>query len=245
MLRNRPPRRLPLWPAGAVLLAAAACAAKDADWARLRARMVDEQIKDRGIKDERVLQALARVPRHEFVPEKDRADAYSDGPLSIGHGQTISQPYIVALMTAEARPRPEHRVLEIGTGSGYQAAVLAELVKDVYTIELVPELANEAKERLKRLGYKNVHARAGDGYKGWPEAAPFDAVVVTCGADHVPDPLFEQLRPGGVLVIPVGKTQAEQSLLAITKDARGGRQTRDLGPVRFVPFRRAGDGKGK
>jgi protein-L-isoaspartate(D-aspartate) O-methyltransferase len=148
-------------------------------------------------------------------------------------------------MTEEARPRPEHRVLEIGTGSGYQAAVLAELVKEVYTIELVPALAEQAADRLKRLGYRNVRTRAGDGYKGWPEAAPFDAVVVTCGADHVPEPLFEQLKPGGVLVIPVGKTPAEQSLLAITKDAKGGRETRDLGPVRFVPFRRAGDGPGK
>jgi protein-L-isoaspartate(D-aspartate) O-methyltransferase len=245
MLRNHAPRFLSLAPAAAVLLAAAACSAKDPDWTRLRARMVDEQIKARGIKDERVLQAMNKVPRHEFVPAKERADAYDDGPLPIGHGQTISQPYIVALMTAEARPKSEHRVLEIGTGSGYQAAVLAELVKEVYTIELVSELANEATERLKRLGYKNVHTKAGDGYKGWPDAAPFDAVVVTCGADHVPEPLFEQLKPGGVLVIPVGKTQAEQSLLAITKDAKGGRKTRDLGPVRFVPFRRAGDEKGK
>jgi protein-L-isoaspartate(D-aspartate) O-methyltransferase len=245
MLRNSAPRHLPLWPAGAVLLAAAGCAARDADWDKLRARMVEEQIKARGIKDERVLQAMAKVPRHEFVPKEERADAYRDGPLPIGHGQTISQPYIVALMTAEAKPRPEHRVLEIGTGSGYQAAVLAELVKEVYTIELVPALAEQAEDRLKRLGYRNVHTRIGDGYKGWPEAAPFDAVVVTCGADHVPEPLFEQLKPGGVLVIPVGKTPAEQSLLAITKDAGGGRTTRDLGPVRFVPFRRAGDGPGK
>jgi protein-L-isoaspartate(D-aspartate) O-methyltransferase len=207
--------------------------------------MVEEQIKARGVKDERVLKAMAAVPRHEFVPNDQRADAYHDGPLPIGEGQTISQPYIVALMTEEARPRPGHRVLEIGTGSGYQAAVLAELVQEVYTIELVPALAEQAKDRLKRLGYKNVHARAGDGYKGWPEAGPFDAVVVTCGADHVPEPLFEQLKPGGVLVIPVGKAPDEQSLLAITKDEKGGRATRDLGPVRFVPFRRAGDGPGK
>jgi protein-L-isoaspartate(D-aspartate) O-methyltransferase len=245
MFRNRAPRRRLLWPAGVVLLATAACTAQEADWAKLRARMVERQIKARGIKDERVLQAMAKVPRHEFVPEKERADAYDDGPLSIGHGQTISQPFIVARMTEEARPKAEHRVLEIGTGSGYQAAVLAELVKEVYTIELIPALADEAKARLQRLGYKNVHAKAGDGYKGWPEAAPFDAVVVTCGADHVPDPLFEQLKPGGVLIIPVGKTQAEQSLLAITKDAKGGRTTRDLGPVRFVPLRRAVDGPGK
>lgn len=241
---HRAPRLLPLCPAAVVFLAATACVAQDPDWAKLRDRMVEQQIKARGIKDERVLEAMAKVPRHEFVPERYRADAYRDDPLPIGHEQTISQPYIVALMTAEAKPRPEHRVLEVGTGSGYQAAVLAELVKEVYTIELVPELADEAKERLKRLGYKNMHTRAGDGYKGWPEAAPFDAIVVTCGADHVPEPLFEQLKPGGVLVIPVGKTQAEQSLLAITKDAKGKRTTRDLGPVRFVPLRR-GDGPGK
>jgi protein-L-isoaspartate(D-aspartate) O-methyltransferase len=245
MSRTSAPRLLPLWPVAAVLLAATACTAQESDSAKLRARMVDKQIKARGITDERVLQAMGKVPRHEFVPEKVRAEAYDDGPLPIGHGQTISQPYIVALMTEEAKPRPEHRVLEIGTGSGYQAAVLAELVKEVYTIELVPDLADEAKERLKRLGYKNVHTKAGDGYKGWPDAAPFDAVVVTCGADHVPEPLFEQLKPGGVLVIPVGKTQAEQSLLAITKDAKGGKTTRDLGPVRFVPLRRGSDGKGK
>jgi protein-L-isoaspartate(D-aspartate) O-methyltransferase len=244
MSRNRVPRLLPLWPAAVVLLAATACTAQDPDWAKLRERMVEQQIKARGIKDERVLEAMAKVPRHEFVAERYRADAYRDDPLPIGHEQTISQPYVVALMTAEAKPRPEHRVLEIGTGSGYQAAVLAELVKEVYTIELVPELADESKERLKRLGYKNVQTRAGDGYKGWPEAAPFDAIVVTCGADHVPEPLFEQLKPGGVLVIPVGKTQAEQSLLAITKDAKGKRTTRDRGPVRFVPLRR-GDGPGK
>jgi protein-L-isoaspartate(D-aspartate) O-methyltransferase len=244
MPRPSAPRLRPLWPAGAVLLAAAACAARDPDWATLRGRMVEDQIKARGVKDERVLKAMATVPRHEFVPEKERAAAYRDGPLPIGQGQTISQPYIVALMTAEAEPKPGHRVLEVGTGSGYQAAVLAELVEEVYTVELVPALADQAKDRLKGLGYKNVHTKTGDGYKGWPAAAPFDAVVVTCGADHVPGPLFEQLKPGGVLVIPVGKTQAEQSLLAITKDEKGGRQTRDLGPVRFVPLRR-GDGPGK
>jgi len=245
MLRNSARRLLTLWPAGVVLLAATACSAQDPDWAKLRARMVDEQIKARGIKDERVLQAIAKVPRHEFVPKEQRANAYRDDPLPIGEGQTISQPYIVALMTEESKPRPEHRVLEIGTGSGYQAAVLAELVKEVYTIELVPALADQAKDRLKWLNYANVQTRTGDGYNGWPEAAPFDAIIVTCGADHVPDPLFEQLKPGGVLVIPVGKTQAEQSLLAITKDAKGKRTTRDLGPVRFVPFRRPGDGPGK
>ncbi|HKA08016.1 MAG TPA: protein-L-isoaspartate(D-aspartate) O-methyltransferase, partial [Gemmataceae bacterium] len=179
MLRNNAPRFLPLWLAGAVLLAATACSAKDPDWAKLRSQMVDQQINARGIKDERVLQAMDKVPRHEFVPKEQRANAYRDDPLPIGEGQTISQPYIVALMTAEAKPGPEHRVLEIGTGSGYQAAVLSELVKEVYTIELVPTLADQARDRLKRLGYGNVQTRTGDGYKGWPEAAPFDAVVVT------------------------------------------------------------------
>ena len=215
------------------------------DLSHARDRMVEIQIAGRGVRDRRVLEAMRAVPREAFVESGLEEFAYEDGALPIGENQTISQPYIVALMTEESKPRPEHRVLEIGTGSGYQAAVLAELVKEVYTIELIPALADEAKERLKRLGYKNVHTKAGDGYKGWPDAAPFDAVVVTCGADHVPEPLFEQLKPGGVLVIPVGKTQAEQSLLAITKDAKGGRTTRDLGPVRFVPLRRAGDGPGK
>ncbi|HKB02137.1 MAG TPA: protein-L-isoaspartate(D-aspartate) O-methyltransferase [Gemmataceae bacterium] len=245
MSRSRAPRLLPLCSAAVVLLAASACTAQDPNWSNLRVRMVERQLKARGIKDERILQAMSKVPRHEFVPERRRVDAYDDGPLPIGHGQTISQPYIVALMTEAIRPKPEHRVLEVGTGSGYQAAVLAELVKDVYTIELVPELADEAKERLKRLGYKNVQTKSGDGYKGWPDAAPFDAIVVTCGADHVPEPLFEQLKPGGVLVIPVGKTRAEQSLLAITKDGKGGRTTRDFGPVVFVPLRRGTEGKDK
>src|SRR5262245_33208207 len=165
MSRTSAPRLLPLWPAAA-LLAAAACAAQDDDPAKLRARMVEQQIKARGVKDERVLRAMAEVPRHEFVPEEHRADAYRDGPLPIGHGQTIAQPYGVALMTEAARPRPEHRVLEVGTGSGYQAAVLAELVEEVYTVELVPALAEQAKGRLERLGYRNVRTRAGDGYKG-------------------------------------------------------------------------------
>src|SRR5262245_29831707 len=233
------------WPLGALLLGGGACAAQDTstaeDWSRARQHMVEHQLKARGIKDARVLQVMGRVPRHEFVPKEERAAAYRDGPLPIGQGQTISQPYIVALMTEVSVPKPGHRVLEVGTGSGYQAAVLAELVKEVYTIELLPGLAEQAKERLKQLGYSNVQVRTGDGYKGWPEAAPFDAVVVTCGADHVPEPLFEQLKPGGVLVIPVGKTVDEQVLLAITKGPKGERKTRDLGPVRFVPVRRGED----
>jgi protein-L-isoaspartate(D-aspartate) O-methyltransferase len=231
------------WLIALAALAVGACAGLEGqaggDWEAQRRRMVEDQIKARGVKDERVLQAMAKVPRHEFVPENLRASAYRDGALPIGQGQTISQPYVVALMTEEAGPKPGQRVLEVGTGSGYQAAVLAELVKEVYTVELLPELAGQARDRLKRLGYKNVHVRAGDGYKGWPEAAPFDAVVVTCGAEHVPEPLFEQLKPGGVLVIPVGKAWGEQVLRVITKGPKGERRSRDIAPVRFVPLRRA------
>lgn len=222
-------------------LVALGCAQEptESDWTEWRRQMVDDQLRGRGIADERVLQAMGKVPRHEFVPV--RRLAYRDGAQSIGQGQTISQPYIVALMTEAIRPRPEYRVLEVGTGSGYQAAVLAELVQDVYSIELLPELAKQAEARLQRLGYRNIQVRAADGYQGWPEAAPFDAVVVTCGADHVPEPLFEQLKPGGVLVIPVGDRHAAQVLRVITKGPQGERVTRELVPVRFVPLRRASD----
>jgi protein-L-isoaspartate(D-aspartate) O-methyltransferase len=207
--------------------------------------MVKEQLAARGIKDERVLQALGKVPREEFVPEAQRAGAYRDDALPIGHGQTISQPYIVAFMTEAIGPQPKQRVLEIGTGSGYQAAVLAEVVGEVYSIELLPALAEQARARLQRLGYRTVQLRTGDGYRGWPEAAPFDAIVVTCGADHVPQPLVEQLKVGGRLVIPVGKNPEQQSLRLITKGPRGERQMRDLLPVRFVPLRRETDGRRK
>jgi protein-L-isoaspartate(D-aspartate) O-methyltransferase len=211
------------------------------DRAAHRKEMVEQQIRDRDVRNERVLNVMAKVPRHEFVAAEFRDRAYGDHPLPIGHGQTISQPYIVAFMTEAIDPKPEQRVLEIGTGSGYQAAVLAELVKEVYTIELVGALAEESKTRLKRLGYKNIHVRAGDGYKGWPNAAPFDAVVVTCGADHVPEPLFEQLKPGGRMIIPVKSDDGDQVLRLITKGAKGERHMRDLLPVRFVPLRREGD----
>jgi protein-L-isoaspartate(D-aspartate) O-methyltransferase len=209
------------------------------DWARLRARMVAEQLKTRDINNERVLAAMARVPRHEFVPRAVRNLAYRDHPLEIGHEQTISQPYMVALMTQLIDPKPSQRVLEVGTGSGYQAAVLAELVKKVYTIELVPELAKQAAERLKGLGYNNVQVGSGDGYQGWPEAAPFDAIVVTCAPEHIPEPLLEQLEPGGKMVIPVGATPDSQTLQVISKTAEGVQQTRKVTPVRFVPLRRA------
>jgi len=230
---------------GAAAIAIGVCVAwvahSDSDWADQRRRMVDEQFTARGIRNERVLAAMGRVPRHRFVPDAVRASAYEDRPLPIGHGQTISQPYLVAFMTELVDPQAEHRVLEVGTGSGYQAAVLAELVGEVYTIELIPALAEQASARLEQLGYRNVHVRTGDGYQGWPEAAPFDVVVVTCGADHVPEPLFEQLKPGGVMVIPIGSSPAEQSLRVITKDLGGERQFRDVLPVRFVPLRRAND----
>ncbi|HXG08702.1 MAG TPA: protein-L-isoaspartate(D-aspartate) O-methyltransferase [Gemmataceae bacterium] len=209
------------------------------DRAAERERMVEQQIARRGVKNERVLAALRKVPRHLFVPDDVRAAAYQDGPLPIGEGQTISQPYIVAFMTEALNPQPGQRVLEVGTGSGYQAAVLAELGAEVYTIELLPTLAAQAKERLERLGYRRVRVRTGDGYKGWPEAAPFDAIMVTCGADHVPPPLFEQLKPGGMMIIPVGPTGGEQWLRVITKGPEGQRQEQDVLPVRFVPLRRA------
>jgi protein-L-isoaspartate(D-aspartate) O-methyltransferase len=224
----------------AVVFSAAACqpVPVGSGWAELRKQMVEQQIAARDVRDKRVLEVMGKVPRHEFVPEADRAAAYDDRPLPIGHGQTISQPYIVAFMTEAANLKPEHRVLEVGTGSGYQAAVLAEMVKEVYTIELLKPLAEESAGRLKRMGYKNVTVRAGDGYKGWPEQAPFDAILVTCGAEHVPEPLLEQLRPGGTMVIPVGGQAEGQSLRVVTKDADGKVKSRDVMAVRFVPLRR-------
>jgi protein-L-isoaspartate(D-aspartate) O-methyltransferase len=228
-------------------LMAAGCARRDptpgASWVTQREEMVERQLAARGISNERVLAAMRRVPRHEFVPPVARGESYDDRPLPIGQGQTISQPYIVAFMTEVADPQPGQRVLEVGTGSGYQAAILAELCGAVYTVELLPELAEQAAGRLERLGYKNVHVKAGDGYQGWPEAAPFDAVVVTCGAKEVPEPLFQQLKEGGRLVIPVGGPEEEQSLRLVVKGPGGAREVRDLLPVRFVPLRRAGGGK--
>lgn len=207
-----------------------------------RARMVDEQLAARGIKNTQVLDAMRRVPRHRFVPTGERRYAYRDMPLPIGRGQTISQPYIVALMTELIEPHADMRVLEIGTGSGYQAAVLAELVAHVYTIEIEPELANAAQAVLAELGYDNVTVRAGDGYRGWPEHAPFDAIVVTAAPEHLPAALIEQLRPNGKMVIPVGPVQAVQELRLVAKDATGAVHTRDITPVRFVPLRRKEDG---
>lgn len=182
--------------------------------------------------------ALARVPRHRFVPLSLVDAAYADRPLPIGMGQTISQPTIVALMTELARPRPDARVLEVGTGSGYQAAILAECVARVYTIEIVAPLGEQARALLAELGYRNVDVRIGDGYAGWPDAAPFDAVVVTAAPDHVPQPLVDQLKPEGRMVIPVGREGGIQQLLVITKDRDGRAATRRTIPVRFVPLTR-------
>lgn len=239
----------------AALLALGACAGEasgqaekgEDPYARQRARMVETIRADvadtareigRRELDPKVLRALAKVPRHELVPEPLADMAYLNRPLPIGHGQTISQPYIVAIMTDLLDVGPGDRVLEVGTGSGYQAAVLAELVKHVYTLEIVPELAATAKERLARLGYDNVTARHGDGYFGWEEHAPFAGIVVTAASSHVPPPLLEQLASGGRMIIPVGSPFATQQLMLVEKTKAGRVTTRQLLPVAFVPLTR-------
>jgi len=203
-----------------------------------RVRMVREQIAGRGVEDPRVLEAVRRVPRHEFVASRLREQAYDDRPLPIGHGQTISQPYVVAAMTELAAVGPASKVLEVGTGSGYQAAVLAELAGEVFTIEIVEPLAERARETLARLGYTNVHVRHGDGYAGWPEEAPFDAIVVTAAPPEVPPALREQLAVGGRLVVPVGRDWQELEVHTRTED---GWEVREVFPVRFVPMVRGED----
>lgn len=204
---------------------------------RERHSMVDEQIEARGITDPHVLRAMRTVPRHFFVPESQKPYAYQDRPLPIGHGQTISQPLIVAYMTEVIRPGRKDRVLEIGTGSGYQAAVLGEIVKDVYTLEIIPELAEESKQRLRALEYDNVHAKRSDGYHGWEQYAPFDAIVVTAAAEEIPPPLIDQLAEGGRMVIPVGAQFSIQNLVLVKKK-NGIVEKTKLMPVRFVPFTR-------
>src|SRR5205823_6534548 len=189
----------------------------------------------RGIHDQRVLDAMAKVPREEFVAENVRPQAYADSALPIGHDQTISQPFIVAFMTEQLRPQPTDRVLEIGTGTGYQTAILAELVKDVYTIEIVEPLAKEASARLARLGYSNAHAKTGDGFQGWPEVAPFDAIIVTCAPDKVPQPLTQQLKEGGRMIVLVGSGFMEQRLY-LYESKNGQLAQRAILPVRFVPM---------
>ncbi len=199
-----------------------------------RARMVDTQIAARGVRDPRVLAAMRKVPRHRFVDEAQRARAYEDRPLPIADNQTISQPYIVALMTELLELPDRARVLEIGTGSGYQSAVLGEIAADVYSIEILPELADAASQKLKELGYDNVEVRAGDGYRGWPEHAPFDGIIVTAAPERIPQPLIDQLAPGGRMVIPVGGFF--QELKVFTKSRDGRVTEKDIIPVRFVPM---------
>lgn len=204
------------------------------EYRQARERFVHEEIEGRGVRDPRVLAAMRKVPRHLFVPPDEQKHAYEDSPLFIGYGQTITEPYLVAFMSEALELKPHDRVLEIGTGSGFQAAVLAELVEEVYTIEIVAPLAKTAEERLRRLGYSNVHVRAGDGYLGWPEAAPFDAIILTAAPpERVPPPLIEQLREGGRLVAPVGGS--EQDLIRIRRTGKGTTE-QVLLPVRFVPM---------
>ena len=215
----------------------AAEAVEDDRFTKGRENMVDQQIERRGVSDPDVLRAMRAVPRHLFVPEEYQAQAYNDHPLPIGYGQTISQPYIVAWMTELLALEPDYRVLEIGSGSGYQAAVLAEIVAEVYTIEIVPELATATETRLRELGYDQIHLRRGDGYWGWPEVAPFDAIIVTAAPDHVPQPLVQQLKEGARLVIPIGPPGGYQSLWQFTREGEEV-MAREIAGVRFVPFTR-------
>lgn len=221
-----------------MLLVASAVSAAD-PFTVARMRLVDEIAEDIETLDPRVEQALRTIPRHRFVPEDLQRAAYQNRPLPIGHGQTISQPYIVAFMTDLLRSKPTDVVLEVGTGSGYQAAVLSPLVKQVYTVEIIAALARESTERLRSLGYKNVVTRHADGYHGWREKAPFDAIIVTAAATHIPPPLIQQLKPGGRMIIPVGGPFATQSLMLVEKTAAGKVRTRSVLPVVFVPLTRA------
>jgi protein-L-isoaspartate(D-aspartate) O-methyltransferase len=208
------------------------------EYVAARNNMVRIQITDRGITNAATLKAMRKVPRHLFVSKEYESDAYGDYPLPIGYGQTISQPYIVAYMTEVVKPSGKKKTLEIGTGSGYQAAVLAEIADTVYTIEIIPELAGESSARLKKLGYRNIICKSGDGYNGWPEHAPFDIIVVTAAADEIPKPLVDQLAENGRLVIPVGEPGAIQELMLLVKKNGKIEKTR-LTFVRFVPFRRS------
>lgn len=208
------------------------------DYSKIREAMVKTQIEARGVKDPATLAAMRKVPRHKFIAGNQAADAYDDGPLPIGYGQTISQPYIVAYMTEIVNPKPGHTVLEIGTGSGYQAAVLAEIVKKVYTIEIIEPLGKQAAARLKNLNYKNIEVKIADGYDGWKEHAPYDAIIVTAAAEYIPPPLKDQLKDGGRMIIPVGSPYMTQQLMLIEKSGNK-YKTRSMMPVRFVPFKRA------
>ena len=218
------------------LLFSISCTQNDPNFDRLRKLMIKNQLQSRGIRDDAVLEVMRSVERHNFVPENYRDRAYSDGPLPIGHGQTISQPYIVAFMTEQLQVSSQHKVLEIGTGSGYQAAILGELAKHVFTIEIIPELAEGAKNILNHLSYKNITVRAGDGYKGWPEEAPFERIMVTAAPAEVPQALVDQLAPGGRMILPVGAQFLVQYLWVIEKDDQGTVTKEKILPVRFVPM---------
>jgi protein-L-isoaspartate(D-aspartate) O-methyltransferase len=220
---------------GLLLLALPLLLGPQTSWKSQRLRMVEEQIAARGIADERVLEAMRTVRRHEFIPEEYRDFAYRDSPVPIGFEQTISQPYIVAFMTEQLDLQPQHKLFELGTGSGYQAAVAARLVEEVYTVEILSELATRAREVLTRLGCDNVHVRAGDGWAGWPEAAPFDRIIVTAAAEELPQPLLSQLRPGGKMILPLGPESKVQELALVEKLLDGEISVRRLLPVRFVP----------
>jgi protein-L-isoaspartate(D-aspartate) O-methyltransferase len=212
----------------------------DEQLAKARAGMVKHQIESRGVTDSVVLDAMRVVPRHRFVPPQFADEAYDDSPLPIGYGQTISQPYIVGYMTAALQLKPKDRVLEIGTGSGYQAAVLAEIVAEVYSIEILDSLGDRADSTLSALGYRNVHVRVGDGYRGWPDKAPFDAIIITAAPDHIPQALVDQLAVGGRMIMPIGDD--DQKLILLTKTADGVAE-RALLPVRFVPMTGEAEGK--
>jgi len=227
---------LPIFSLALAFLGPSACDAREPqDDPSLREQMVKRQIVARGIADPKIIEAMKKVPRHLFVAEKHRPSSYEDYPLPIGEGQTISQPYVVAFMTEALHLRAEDRVLEIGTGSGYQAAILAELVKEVYTIEIIEKLGKRAREILGQLGYKNIEVKIGDGYKGWPEKAPFDAIIVTCAPEAIPQPLMDQLREGGRMIIPVGRAGRIQHLVRGVKK-QGRLVTGEVMEVRFVPM---------
>ncbi len=214
---------------------------EEPDFFLLRKKMIDEQIAGRGITEKRLLNAFLKVERHLFVKPEFRKDAYNDSPLDIGKGQTISEPYIVAIMTYAVAPDHNKKVLEIGTGSGYHAAILAELVKNVYTIELIEKLGIEARNRLDSLGYKNIEFKIGDGTEGWGKYAPYDGIIVTCSEDHIPPPLINQLAVGGRMIIPVSYSSKVQELILIEKDSKGNLKKTNLIPVQFVPLIRGKD----
>ena len=219
-----------------IIFLSISCKGHDNELYQLRMNMIETQIKKRGITDQTILDAMKEVNRHEYVQENFERLAYSDRPVPIGFGQTISQPYIVAFMSHKLNVASHHKVLEIGTGSGYQAAVLAELSDHVYTIEIIPELAKRAEKVLKKNDYDNITIRIGDGYKGWPEHAPFDRIMVTAAPKEIPEKLVEQLAPGGIMVLPVGETVMMQYLWLIIKDNDGQIEKEKILPVRFVPM---------